>query len=331
MFNVESLDSKVSRHIVSELQKLDGKWGLEFKGNHSAAIFCPFHGQDTLHLAVKPSLNINIAKPGKPPGIFNCWSCQASGNFNDLAERLALRALKKSQMYQETVSTLYTDTDIAMLFDNMNGLKLMPNQDINIGKFTKKQWRGINGKLIRKIGCKYCYNLRMDQFFLHIPVRVMGEIVGGINAVIEKTEYTKVAYYNTPGEWSLQSGLFPYDYVVNNMDTSNLLIVEGPRDALNCIQHGVPALAILGARLYSKNKLMLIQDIDPDRLLDALDADEAGREAAEEIWIPKLKRIANRMGTLTFPRKVKDPGQMTDQHFRVLKKKLGITGERCYG
>ena len=63
----------------------------------------------------------------------------------------------------------------------------------------------------------------------------------------------------------------------------NLFLVEGPRDALRLLQHGIPAIAILGANNWSKYRIELLQEAEPEKIFILFDNDKPGIVAARKI------------------------------------------------
>ncbi len=97
-------------------------------------------------------------------------------------------------------------------------------------------------------------------------------------------------YMNAKGLWSLNKGLFPFDYSVKVMlekNVSTVVLVEGPRDALRLLKAGIPAMSILGTHSWSDSKRRLLERAGVTKIVLLFDGDEAG-EAATELIYPTL-------------------------------------------
>lgn len=284
--------------------------------NNSIWIKCPFHGGGNERTA---SCRVNIVKGKYPAGFFYCYGCGAHGNWNKLADiipgltRLSEEEIKNQDLMivqmseQQKNSLLGTDESIKM------DLSLSVEWD------RKEIWRKINGQLLHDIGARKFYNKKLNLSELFLPCYQNGEMKGGIKAVLERLPGQK-GYFNTPGPW-VKKSLFPYDYVKSFMKERNnmLALVEGPRDALNLIQGGIPALAILGSKNWSNVKKNYIELLDPNILIYAFDEDEAGISAFNTVF-SDFSTWSNTI-RLQFE-DGKDPGDLSIKEIKIYYKKL---------
>lgn len=162
-------------------------------------------------------------------------------------------------------------------------------------KFNK--WRTFRLPFLERIGIKLAYVRKIDpvtgevntwgRYYLHLPIIIRGKQRGYIKAQIEKPDNKDIpSYINSPGSWSLKYGLFPYDYVVlmlKELEVSTVALVEGPRDALRLIRHGIPALCIMGTQSWSPGKLRLLEFTGATSIVLMMDGDQAGLKATRLI------------------------------------------------
>lgn len=265
--------------VKSQLESLDPKYGMQSKGE-DIWIRCPFHSGKSSELENTPSCKINLSNPDFGWGSFYCFACSKHGNWNDLAAAIGLRGFAKKDQDDITKISIHNKRSDLGLSDT-NKYNLIVN-DESIPWDANKDWRGISGKLVNKLGGRLIYSKVVDDTQLFLPVFVNKKMIGGINCLIERPSKKVKAYFNTPGSWSNEA-LFPYD-IVKRMKSNILTIVEGPRDALNLIQHGLPALATLGASKWNQKLVDLILfGLEPKLILLGFDPDEAGRLATKRV------------------------------------------------
>ena len=96
-------------------------------------------------------------------------------------------------------------------------------------------------------------------------------------------------------------------------------MVEGPRDALNMLQYGFPALAILGSHNWSQFKTDLVLLLNPSKIIFAFDNDEAGNLALEQIS-PYFKGYQDVL-QLQF-KEGQDPGALTGEEVEIFYRKI---------
>lgn len=297
--------------LVQELLKLPWDRGLHFK-NDTAWIRCfnPDHAGGNERT---PSMVVNLAaKPGSkggtiPPGCITCFGCSYKGGWHDLAERYHLKQLEGLNVYRESVGEIINERDRTDLLGSSGSAGQTPADAIPWPPNLK--WRTIAGPTVNAVGGLLYYDFSALQPRCLFPVNIDEEMVGYVraNTVVGK----KGNYFNSPGGWAKEKGLFPYDYVANNLKGKHkvLYLVEGPRDALNLIQHGSMALALLGAgNSWSESKAHLIEDLDPDLLVLMLDNDDAGRIAASRI----AKSLKHQVPIVYFKFPVKEDGSKFD-------------------
>jgi 5S rRNA maturation endonuclease (ribonuclease M5) len=273
--------------VLNELRAVKSKK----VSSKNVVICCPWHRERT------PSFSINIDETNRkvPIGFGHCFSgkCGVNKNWNEIAEMLSLNKIKgmkkDGSVKQEYVVALNENmkrqllgSDSLSLADIENSLGCILSQRIE----KEDEWRGFSGKLLRKIGCMVTVD-NYDNKCLILPVVIDGEVVGAQKGLWEKSPSKKVpSYFNMPGEWILHKGLFPYHYVEKMLRKTGkkyVVLVEGSRDALRLISKGVPALAILGTKNWSREKRTLIMALAISKVVIMMDGDDAGIEASNAI------------------------------------------------
>ena len=274
------------RHILTQLQ---GIKSLR-KNNNSIWICCPFHLEKT------PSCSINLQEGKYPIGTFYCFGCTESGSWDKLAEKLGVAKLGKKTnsfvVHKERTNELKS--------------KLLRNKKVDTVRIKKCEipdWRGINGKLLEKLGATVY--IRNKVKFIDLPIIVDNEHLADIKARFIKPKNKFIpSYVNSNASKTKEYGLFPYHYVdkllKNKVNWKNketkakyICLVEGPRDALGLIQFGIPALAILGTYSWNKDKLRLLKILcvlHDVGIIVIMDSDEAGTKAQKTI-VADLKKF----------------------------------------
>lgn len=293
----------ISSGMRTELAKVSGSKLVS--GGYM--ICCPFHADKT------PSCRVGTDPGRRNFGKFRCFGCPAHGTWFQLAERLNLDLLTGSQFETEFTPKFFgeyyeeaflTDTGSVSVDDPLEaGTTHADDRDRKLGLYPierdlakrlgiQKEWRSIPTKLLLDIGAELewwrspKYPNMQPKWLLFLPVYVKGKRKGFICAELQKPKVKRPSYLNKGGEWSSRFGLFPFDYVINLMrtkETSTVVLVEGPRDALRLLQAGIPALAILGTQSWSERKIRLLEFAGVDRIITLFDGDGPGKQATEDI------------------------------------------------
>lgn len=163
-----------------------------------------------------------------------------------------------------------------------------------------------------------------------LPVYINSSLVGGIKGVLDDTK-SSLKYINTPGPWSRKYGLFPYDYTAKLLETEDkvVFLTEGPRDSLYLLQNGIPALSILGGKLWSESKRELVLALEPNKVVIAMDSDTQGVKSTNMIYrdlkgkvelsILNLKKVAEK-----YQLQKVDPASLPKSVLSALKSKYSI-------
>lgn len=241
-------------------------------------ICCPFHQENT------PSCSVSINVPNFLPGTFHCFGCDASGGWNQLADALDLDFKYNSADAQAVLKNSISVVDEDLLAPAPHTvsefIKGYPIESF-IEWPTDLKWRGLSPRFMKLVDAYLIYDRGEQQALF--PVRVKGDIVGVVKAGL-----TEKRYIYSPGSWVKLRGLFPFDVAKDLMkywQRPFVVLVEGPRDAGRLIQSGVPALSILGSKMWSMDKMNLILSLSDDELdvVTIFDNDRAGIDATAQV------------------------------------------------
>jgi len=300
------------------INQLPSEAKAQFRGKY-ALIVCKWHNDHS------PSMKVSFVPGARyQAGTGKCFSCGKTASMNDIAAAYGLPGYVSSTVStpEEVITTISQDEVDEMLGhnDKTYGLDLSTMTPWK----SKEVWRGISGKLVRNVGGHVFFNEKFRGSQLYLPCHVNDVHIGGIRANIVKRG--KANYFNTDGGWTSKV-LYPYDYVRDNFSNSTVVIVEGPRDALNLLQHDIPALALLGAGTWNKIKELLVLSLDPTRVITALDPDQAGNLGTVKIN-KTLKDVLDVKRFKMCPEdkeagiEKEDPGNLTLDRINQLKRHL---------
>lgn len=298
--------------VKEQLDLISGEIKVQFKGAY-ALVQCPFHknGQET-----HPSLMVNLEDPRFEEGFHYCLSCSAKGSWNALAEALDLEKTQDSKK-------------------RLNSLKIKQLKLKQVDKFKKDtavslpwtpsdNWRGVDGKLLTKLNARLRLEPKTKDKQIDLPVLMLGRVVGHIyGALQKKPKELGSSYINSPGPW-VKKALFPFDVAVNMLKASNnplpFCLVEGPRDALNLLQHGLPAAAILGCSNWSKSLIPILLTLRPTALVILMDGDAAGQAASTLIYNDLLPFLSKTVLKVCKLPQGKDPADLDKSQVEMLIK-----------
>lgn len=278
-------------------------------------IVCPFHDDNT------PSCGINMSRDGGVPfGYFHCLGCGEKGGWNKLAEKLGLPILKewelkfagngstRTQRRRIPSDVLYSIDQKDRMFKSINTKEVIPWSE-------DKDWRGFDGKILRKLEA-YMFSDK-EEMGLLFPIYVNGKYIGGVKAKMEKPK-KGLSYVNTSGKWVRTHGLLGFDYVkkvVKSMKAkkgkcfSSIVLVEGPRDAIRLLLNRIPALAILGIENFTQEKLMKVLSLYGIKTVYVMpDNDKAGTKMYK-----KIKELAKgyvKVKHIKLPRELNAKGEI---------------------
>lgn len=271
--NVEIIQSALSQYI-----------GQQQHTNGGVMICCPFHSDRSPSLGI----NLNPNNDRVPLGFWNCLGCEEKGPWNKLAEKMGWPQIKAwNTLADQNIIAIDNRTEDALLGTN-DGLKQLIKR-LNNPAYQPWPagliWRGYSGSMIQRLkGLMLGTSKQVNDITLLLPVYVNGEIRGGVEAMLQRQQKTEnkraSSYLTTPGEWAKDYGLLQYDLVVSMLRTSGyrfVILVEGPRDMMRLIRWGIPAMAILGAKVFSEKKARLVAALPVDTIYVLPDNDQGGK------------------------------------------------------
>lgn len=281
---------------------------VQIKTGSEWMCLCPWH--DNQNTA---SLQFNVDK-----GLYCCFSCGASGNIRTLEKLLGIRV--KDQ-----------EVEVADILKRLDELDAPPAAtaevlDETILKryaFPTEYWegRGFKPETIK------AFDLGYDPInnVATIPLRrTDGALVAFIRRYLDDDAETK---YKMPRkeQYARSSNLFA-SWLVQEDPRDEVVICEGPVDAMKVWQAGFPAVAQYGSSI-SYQQVRLLRRLGFSRAVLFYDRDKAGVRAAEGYTDPKGKRHPGAIEMLkgfdvrrveyrdwrdADGRRIKDPGALPD-------------------
>jgi 5S rRNA maturation endonuclease (ribonuclease M5) len=273
--------------MIRRLNALPKARGVKISADkQSAVMVCQFHYIDTQKNFEKTSsFKINLVNNGKyRAGTARCFGC---GTFvKDFAVILdpskAGTDITLDEDSDEYAEPLYNERSNLILYDDDSEGIQLPNA---IPWLAAEDWRSISGKLLKMIDAKLIFEEEYQNLMLYLPCVVNKEHIGGVRANLVKRG--KRNYFNLPGDWVKEKALFPLDFtkkLIKKRGLSTIVLVEGPRDALRCLQYGIPAVGILGSGNWSDTKSDMVAALNPVRIITAFDGDKAGRGVTKKVY-----------------------------------------------
>lgn len=287
--------------------------------NSDVWICCPDHkdGQErTQSMRIKSS----------PFGEFFCFGCGIKGSIKELGQLLEFDTRHFAD--NMAVQKIGRDIDQALLGEDDDGRSIdVEKMEFVLPWDASRNWRGISGKLLSKLDSELVVT---EQGFerMRLNVKVHNKKVGNISCAMSAN--SKLKYINSPGPW-IKRFLFCYDYALklrNFRSHKILFLVEGPRDALNLLQYGIPTVSILGGKtVWSKHKAELVLEAEPKLVVLAFDPDEVGRAVTQLAYdaigkYAKVSKLKLGMTIIDGKKEKEDPGNLSIQRIKRIKSKL---------
>jgi 5S rRNA maturation endonuclease (ribonuclease M5) len=258
-------------HVLEQLACWSGRKGKSTETY--TFISCPFHNEKT------PSGQVYHGNNTAVPGYFKCLGCGHKAFWDELASVTGMQPFHNNPYQEISTTPLMIDDGLeAIDIDTDFTLKPLP---------VNKVWRTFNTEFLSKVGVQLL-ETEYGTNMLYMPVNINGKTKGYIKARLTKDPTgQRPSYINSKGTWSKTHGLFPFDYTMDLMrknDYTSVVLVEGPRDALRLLSHGIPALSILGTNTWSEKKVALLEIYGVKQVLLMMDGDEPGRLAACKLY-----------------------------------------------
>lgn len=269
---------------------------------------------------------LEITKDGSKA---HCWRCDWSGSWNSLAPKLGLTPFfKLKEDYFDDVDIKEVVSKPLNVTKELDSIPALP-ENIEI-------WNGLNndGKEWRNLSTSFLsiiptYLWHQIDDFGHSAERILfpfyqwGKFVGYTGRRLDDSD---VMRYDTSGK--AKKILFPFDYVRNHFaDTTKMVLVEGPVDALILNQYGIPALSFLGTSNWKPCKIDLLISLGVKKVMVLMDGDSSGQKAAVDIIngvndknkkIVRLDSVMDKVKNIKLP-KGKDPAELNEIQLNWLK------------
>lgn len=264
-------------------------------------ILCPFH-EDT-----NPSLSISLGG-SKHPGVFHCFGCGASGNYNTLALKIGLRTINGDDF---TDSYYYVNKQKIELFSPIDEdtLEISP-----LGQGFK--WKRYKTSFLKRFGTKKLWHDKFSDYYLYFPLTYLYDRYGFVRARIFPQSYGPKYWFGLK-----KKILYPFDYLLDYR-VSVIVLVEGLADAFRLIRCRIPSLSILGSSLTSLEYEML-ETVGIEGVILCFDGDDPGRLAVTGSRYRKgVAQSLSGKGyevRVLFPPKKHDPDSMPFRYVQVLQ------------
>lgn len=229
-------------------------------GNEVMAL-CPFHDNQN-----SASLQFNVDK-----GLYTCFSCGASGNVRSMEKQFGVRFKDVEPDLEDILAKLNAlDAKVAVP-------ERLPESTLRRYDFPTDYWegRGFEQRTIK------AFDLGYDPInnIATIPVRTTdGTLAAFIRRYLDEDAESK---YKMPRkeQYERKSNLFG-SWLVAYDPREEVVICEGPVDAMMVWQAGFPAVAQYGSSI-SYQQVRLLRKLGFSRAVLFYDNDKAGIRAAE--------------------------------------------------
>ena len=272
-------------------------------------IVCPFH-PDT-----DPSCSVHISGHKFPIGTFNCWSCETSGSWGKLADKLGLdhgeyhhpenpfgSRLRAMERKEKEEMELRRD-----LFNDHMPLGCSP--------WEFGDWRKISEEYLVELGAQRYYDDRSGCFRIVFPVKnSIGVVIGSQTRRLD--DGTEWRWINSTGRW-IRKALYPLTALPMNVKT--VAIVEGAYDAIRLNHIGIPALSIMGTQNWDPGKMSILDALGVKNIVICMDGDAAGRGAETTIFAATENKFNRKRFRLPFEQPSVDPGNMSLERVEALR------------
>lgn len=267
-----------------------------------ARAICPLHADS------RPSFGIHMDD--------GAWICRAGcGASNDLAvlvQQLTGEPLGNVQL--QLTRGLVMDEE-ALGFEDEVGIpppvQALPQEDLSYDIGVVPQYffdRGFSKETARdwKVGWD------AERKTLVVPVHDDTKVVG----LVRRRLQGEPKYQNSTGMHKDRI-LFGDEHVPRQQ--RDIVVVEGPLDAMWLHQCGIPAVALFGASMSDTQAQMLVKRYW--RIFLLLDADEAGRKGVERAQRLLSRRIVE---TVELPPERKDAQECTSHELQQIFEEAGL-------
>jgi DNA primase len=266
----------------------------------SIRICCPFHDEST------PSCYINLDEDKVPLGIWSCFGCESSGNWNKLAAQLGLEQVDfKQQAYDKQFTSMYRRLK---KIGATNSYKLPENLSI-----WEDNWRNFTSTQLAEYQPAKFYDLECEEYRILFPIIQSQKLMGHLSERL--TNKDKGPKHKFSKNFPSQQCLYPLDLHVGK----TVILVEGLVDMLRLRSESLPALCFFGCGNWKNSKMNLLMSKGIDHVIICGDGDSAGHEINQRIKKDLEQFIDVNVFKIPIFEKKIDPGDMPEPFIRSLK------------
>lgn len=279
------MSQDVHQLIMDEIGKIPGD--KKFAGE-SVMVCCPLpeHNDNSPSCGIYTAVGMEI-----PLGQWHCFGCGEKGGWNDLAKRSGLTEIEGWKLKDaganstSALGSMLDKSDKKILsYKSVENLMKALHRHSYIQWPTDLEWRSFPGQLVLDAGgILNCQRTGSNVCFF--PCTSGRRYIGGIAAYMQR-QVTGTSYVNSQGDWAKKKGLFPLALVkkcIAKYKLRYVILVEGPRDALALLSIGIPALAVLGAEQFSREKRLIVESLGVSHVFSMTDNDKGGALARKRI------------------------------------------------
>lgn len=280
---------------------------------------CPFHDNHG-----SPTLWVNFGRAEElPPGSFKCFSCGESGLWHKLEHKITGKVtVGSAQTFDEIeLVQIITPKKVKEIYSPPTFFLELDDDfewDHPDGSFPRELLIDLGAKLTLRTWYERSVRQQFTELRLWLPVYNGEELVGDVLAALERPpddaeEFIKKGFKKYINSTALESKetLWPLPYVVRKFGTRYIVVVEGPADAMRLIQHGIPAVAVLGTGTWSESKADRLFYCF-DYVITCFDGDLAGRSLTDAA----IKSLQEKPGSRVLPIRLPDgydPGKFSSE------------------
>lgn len=244
--------------VIKELSKRVNISHIQIANKSSVSIICPFH------LDKDPSLSVSLG--GKvSPGVFYCFSCGAKGHWNVLASKLGLTTVN----FREGDDLTDYEPVVAQKIELFSPIQ---EEELELRPLDLT-WRDNPKWLMDALEVRKMWSLKLQDWYLYMPVTYIYEYYGHIRAKIHKESIGLKYWFNLR-----KKVFYPFDYYLDK-DSRTIVLVEGVADVYRLMRNRIPALSVLGTMFNPETGLDCLEILNVKTVIFCYDGDEAGHDA----------------------------------------------------
>ena len=268
------------------------KYGVDVPYEEQVMISCPFHDDRR----VSCSLNLDL-------GLWICFAGCGQGSLKGFIFKLSGKSWEElSYELDDNLDIQSTELDSVFLEQELeDGYREVGYEEPeNLMEVPNNHWiydRGFTKQLVLEWDCKV--NQYLD--FMIPAKNADNEVLGWISRRLQA-----IPKYLFSRGFKKSQTLFGINHIKEEQE---LYIVEGALDCMWLQQHGYASVGVLGANL-SKKQIDLLGEINPSRVVLALDNDDAGGKGMQKATLDINERFL--ISYLRLPKKYKDVQEIRD-------------------